>query len=70
MTDGHTPLCGDGGGGAVGGCSYVTGARDPGGVAKHMRSHAGRSHHPSGHWGSRPLLNQGTSCLCTAHHPT
>jgi hypothetical protein len=48
----------------------MIGARDPGGMAKHLPSHAGGSHHPAGHWGFRPLLNRGPGCLCIAHHPT
>jgi hypothetical protein len=51
---------------AVGGYSYMTGARDLGGVAEHLLSHAGGSHQTSGHPGSRPLLDLGPGCLCTA----
>lgn len=51
------------------GSSYMTGASDPGGMAKHLPSHAGGSHHQSGHWGSRALFNWGPGILCTAHHP-
>ena len=36
MTDGHRPVCGGLGGRAVGGGSYMTGARSPRGVAKHL----------------------------------
>jgi hypothetical protein len=43
-----------------------TGDRNPGGVAEHLSSHAGGSLHPSGHQGSRPLLNRGPGCQCTA----
>jgi hypothetical protein len=54
----------------VGGCCYLIGARDPGGVAKHLRPHASGSYPPSGHQGFRTLLNQGPGYLCTAHCPT
>ena len=50
-----THLWGVGGGrGAVGGCSYLTGARDHRGVTKHLLFHAGENYHPPGHRGSRP----------------
>ena len=45
----------------------MTGARDPGGMAEHLPSHKGGSQHPSGHWGSRLLLDWRPGCLCTAH---
>jgi hypothetical protein len=40
---------------AVGGCSYVTGASDPGRMAEHVLSHSGVSHHPPGNQGFRPI---------------
>jgi hypothetical protein len=48
----------------------VTGARGPGGMVKHLLSYAGGNHHPLGHRGSKPLFDQGSGCLCTAHHLT
>ena len=48
----------------------MTGARCPGGMAELLLSHAGGNHHPLSHQGSRPLLDWGPGCLCTAHHPT
>ena len=53
MTDGHTPLIR-----GLWEAIAVTGAKGPGGVAEHLPSHAGRSHHPPGHWGSRPVLDR------------
>jgi hypothetical protein len=47
--------------GAVGGCSYVTGVRCPGGIAKLLQFHAGGNHRPPGRQGSWPLLDAGTS---------
>jgi hypothetical protein len=48
----------------------VTGARDPGGMVEHLLSHAGGCHHPLGHRGSRPMLDQEPGCLCTAYRST
>ena len=62
LTDGHISLCRVGGG-----CSYITGAKDPECVAENLLSHAGGVQHPSGHRGFRPLLDQGTGCLCIAN---
>jgi hypothetical protein len=45
----------------------VIGARDPGGMAKHLPFHAGGNHHPLGHWGSRPLLNRGSGIGLSVH---
>ena len=70
MTDGRISLSWGWGGRAMGGYSYVTGARDLGGVTEHLLSYAGRNHYPPGHQGSKPLLNWGLGCLCTAHCPT
>jgi hypothetical protein len=52
--------------GAVDGCSYMTGARDPGGMAEHLPLHVGGNYHPLGHQGSRPLLNPAIAVSCEA----
>lgn len=36
-------------------------ALGPGGVGEHLPSHAGESHHPPGHWGSRSVCAQITA---------
>ena len=53
--------------GGLGKVVAVTRARGPGGVAEHMLAHAGRSHHLPGLQGSRPVLDLGPGCPCTAH---
>lgn len=65
-TDGHTPLCRRV---KLWEAIAAKGARVPGGVAKHLPSLKSRSH-LLGDQGSRPVLNQGPGCMCTAHHPT
>ena len=59
MTNGHTPLCS-----GLWEAVAATGARGPGGVAKLLPSHEGRSHCPPGLQGSRPVLDQ-DQAVCT-----
>jgi hypothetical protein len=63
MARGYTPLCR-----ALWEVVVMTGAGvGAGNVAEHLLSHAGRSHHLPGHWGSKPMLNREPGCLCKAH---
>lgn len=55
--------------GAVGGCSYVTGARCPGGEVQLLPSHAGVNHSPPAPE-FQTFARPGPGFLCTAHHPT
>ena len=61
---------------SAGGCGGLweavatTGARGPGGIAEYLPFLTGGNHHLWGHQGSRPVLNLGPGCLCTAPYLT